>query len=267
MRVEAAEPVSYALRLGSDEVRLDQHLGATLSLAFTGAIHCVACGRATRRSFGQGHCYPCFTRLAACDTCIVRPELCHFDAGTCREPDWGLDHCMRPHVVYLANSSGLKVGITRETQIPTRWIDQGAVAAVPVLRVGSRRASGLVEAALKDGLSDRTDWRAMLRGDPEAVDLEAARASLRDRLDAVAAAAAAAEPRAEPVELSDAEVRRFTYPVLEYPIRVRSLDPTKVRHIEGTLLGIKGQYLILDVGVLNVRRFAGYEVEMAVTTA
>ena len=117
-------------------------------------------------------------KLAQCDICIVRPEKCHYHEGTCREPDWADDHCMQPHIVYLANSSGVKVGITRHTQIPTRWIDQGASQALQIFRVPHRYLSGLVEVALKEHVSDRTDWRRMLKGSPKPVDLEQRRDEL-----------------------------------------------------------------------------------------
>lgn len=130
MRTELAAPVAYALPLGDRQVPLAEHIGSLLRIEFLGVITCSHCGRRSKRSFGQGYCYPCFQRLAQCDTCIVKPETCHFHLGTCREPDWAVTACMVPHVVYLANSSGLKVGITRSTQVPTRWIDQGATQAL-----------------------------------------------------------------------------------------------------------------------------------------
>jgi hypothetical protein len=170
MRVVHEDPVAYFLRMGDEEIALNPLVGEHLSLRFSGHIHCTACGREINKSFNQGYCFPCFRSLAQCDRCMVSPELCHFHLGTCREPDWGLAHCMQPHVVYLANTSGIKVGITRATQVPTRWIDQGAVQALPLMNVTSRRASGVVETALKSHMADRTDWRRMLKGPPESAD-------------------------------------------------------------------------------------------------
>jgi hypothetical protein len=226
----------------------------------TGTIQCIACGRSIRKSFSQGHCYPCFRSLARCDRCIVSPERCHYHLGTCREPAWGEAHCLRPHVVYLANASGVKVGITRRTQIPTRWIDQGAVAAVPLLEVASRRASGIVETALKESFADRTNWRRMLRGAPPPVDLEAARVSVLDAAAALDAALELAGVDDRVVPLRDAPVVRLRYPVESCPEPLRAIDLARSPQVQGTLTGIKGQYLMLDCGVLNVRRHAGYEV-------
>lgn len=142
VRKQLDDSVSYALVCGEHVLPLSEYLGRHIRLDFSGKIHCIHCGKFTRKSFAQGFCFPCFRRLAQCDSCIMSPEKCHFPAGTCREPDWAETHCRVPHIVYLSNASGLKVGITRETQMPTRWIDQGAVQALPVFRVRERRLSG-----------------------------------------------------------------------------------------------------------------------------
>ena len=138
MPAEAGDPVAYNLAIGDKRITLNDLIGHKVRLNFDGVIRCIHCDRTTKKSFNQGYCYPCFRKLAACDSCIMSPEKCHYHLGTCREPEWGEANCMVEHVVYLANSSGLKVGITRATQVPTRWIDQGAVTAIPMLRVASR---------------------------------------------------------------------------------------------------------------------------------
>lgn len=258
MRVEDASPVRYYMRLGDLEVAMNPLIGERVILEFTGLIHCIGCGRETRKSFNQGYCFPCSRSLARCDRCIVSPQNCHFHLGTCREPEWGQANCMQPHIVYLANSSGVKVGITRRSQIPTRWIDQGAAQAVPLMQVATRRASGMVELALKSRFLDRTDWRRMLKGPPEPVDLadwtKGLRALCEQALDA------AGEDRS--TSLPDAlgsHPREFEYPVLEYPSKVQSINVEKQPEVQGRLLGIKGQYLIFDCGVINMRKYAGYE--------
>ncbi len=124
-------PVSYLLPLDDELIPVNQFIGKALSLTFQGEIHCIECGRKTRKSYNQGYCFPCFKSLASCDMCIMKPETCHYQQGTCRQPEWGETHCFQDHYVYLANSSAIKVGITRGTQIPTRWIDQGASQALP----------------------------------------------------------------------------------------------------------------------------------------
>jgi hypothetical protein len=264
MRVEVGDPIRYTLPVGNESVAMNALLGGTIGIRFTGNIHCVACGRKTNKSFNQGHCFPCFRSLASCDGCIVRPERCHYHLGTCREPAWGEANCMRPHVVYLANSSGVKIGITRESQVPIRWIDQGAAQALPVARVASRRLSGLMEVAFKEHVADRTDWRRMLKGEPESVDLAATRDTLLEQCGEALSDVTDEHDSADPEFIADAESLAFHYPVLEYPAKVASINLDKTPEIEGTLMGIKGQYLILDTGVINIRKYGGYEV--AVTT-
>jgi len=262
MTVALADPVEYGLPVDDASLALNTGIGGNLRIDYQGEINCVSCGRKTSKSYAQGHCYPCFISLAECDMCILRPETCHFAAGTCRQPDWGLAHCMQPHYVYLANSSGIKVGITRASQIPTRWIDQGASQALPIFRVASRYQSGLLEVAIKKHVADRTDWRKMLRGDPEPVDLESLRNELADRCEAETSRLKQDFGEHE-IEFLPAEtVTEIHYPVIEYPQKIRSFNLLKQARIEGALLGIKGQYLILDTGVLNVRNHSGYKIDI-----
>jgi len=263
MHTKLAEPVEYQLVLNQTEIALAPLLGKTLSLNYTGNIYCIHCGRHTKKSFNQGYCYPCFMKLAQCDTCIIKPELCHYAAGTCREPQWGEQHCMQPHFVYLANSSALKIGITRQGQIPTRWIDQGAVAALPILKVQSRYLSGLMEVAFKDHVADKTNWQQMLKSEAEPLDLKAERDQL---IPQVQDALRDLRHRfgEDAVEfLPEAEVVNIHYPILKYPSKVKSLSFDKEPQVAGVLEGIKGQYLIFDTGVINIRKFGGYEVEFS----
>jgi hypothetical protein len=262
MKTRLDETVQYRMVLGEEEVPLNQYLGGKLKLSFSGVINCIYCGRKTSKSFNQGYCYPCFRRLARCDSCIVSPEKCHYHEGTCREPEWGETHCMIEHIVYLANTSGIKVGITRGSQVPTRWMDQGATQAKPIFRVDSRHHSGMVEVLFKSRVADRTNWQAMLKGDAAERDLEQVRReliaasegeieSLRDRhgLQSITA-------------IEDAPETRIRYPVTSYPQKVRSFNLDKTPDIGGTLTGIKGQYLIFNTGVINVRKYGGYHLTL-----
>lgn len=178
MQARLASPVQYSLPVGEQLVDLNSLLGKKIQLQYLGSILCNHCGRSTKKSFNQGYCYPCFQKLAQCDSCIMSPEKCHFAAGTCREPDWAQKHCFVDHVVYLSNTSGPKVGITRASQIPVRWIDQGAIQALPLMSVRSRLQSGLLEVLFKQHVADKTSWQAMLKGGVAAQDLPA----LRDKL-------------------------------------------------------------------------------------
>ncbi len=251
--------VQYSFRLGDVEIPVNDLIGKPLRLEYLGAIHCTHCGRKTKTSFSQGYCYPCMTKLAQCDVCIMSPERCHYDAGTCREPSWGEQFCMTDHVVYLANSSGVKVGITRATQLPTRWLDQGASQALPIVRVATRQQSGLVEDLFRSQVADRTNWRALLKGDAAAVDLPAVRDML---FDTCGAGLSMLQERfglqaIQPVH--DTPVVEIRYPVEAYPAKITSFNLDKNPIAEGTLLGIKGQYLIFDTGVINIRKYTAYQ--------
>lgn len=244
-------PIHYTLPIGGAEIPLNLYLGKKLTLTFTGVIQCLHCGKQTKKSYRQGYCFLCSQTLAQCDFCILKPETCHHHLGTCREPDWAQNHCMVPHIVYVANSSGLKVGITRETQIPTRFIDQGAVQALPLFRVQNRYHAGLLEGELAKTHADKTDWRKMLQGNIETVDLTKASKTIL-ALPALLDFPIQAEPLLKTQEFT------FQYPVLEYPKKIKSWNVEKENTLIGQLLGIKGQYLIFDVGVINIRNHSGY---------
>ena len=261
LKSDLQSPVHYGLPLGDEVLALNPLLDQPLKLRYTGRIFCGHCGRKTSKSFDQGYCFPCFRSLAQCDTCIIKPEQCHFDKGSCREPDWARQFCFRPHVVYLANSSGLKVGITRDTQVPTRWIDQGAVQALPIFKVHTRHHSGLVEITLGKYVADKTQWQAMLKNQVVELDLKAERDKLLEQcrleLDTLRDSLGA-----DAIQILDtADVVPIHYPVLQYPTKVSSLNLDKTPEVGGQLLGIKGQYLMFDTGVINIRKYSGYEVE------
>jgi len=245
----------YHLLFDEEPVDMNSLVGRPIELSFNKTIKCASCGRVTPKSYSQGYCFPCARSLARCDLCIMRPETCHYHLGTCREPEWGLSNCFTPHIVYLANSSGIKVGITRKTNTPNRWIDQGAISAIPVLEVKTRLESGLIEKALKSFIADTTNWRVMLKNETEPADLVAAKASLLGEISSF-------------VDEFDAktfpdDVINIDYPVLKYPTKVVSLSFDKNPFISGTLNGIKGQYLLLESGVLNVRKFSSYHLTLS----
>ncbi|USD36961.1 MULTISPECIES: DUF2797 domain-containing protein [Ferrimonas] len=262
MRSQLAGDVDYTLLVGEEALPLNDVIGQSLTLEHTGNIFCDACGRKTNKSYSQGHCFPCMKKLARCDMCIMKPETCHFAAGTCREPEWGEAQCMVPHYVYLSNTSGLKVGITRHTQLPTRWIDQGATQGLPIIRVRSRYISGLVEVALGAFINDKTNWRAMLKGNNDDLDLKAQAHCLLPKIEEKLAAIRA-EFGDDAYEILDESIVAIDYPVKQFPVKVASHNFDKTPLVSGILLGIKGQYLIFDTGVINIRKFTGYEVRVS----
>ena len=264
MEVSLGDTVSYQLPLDDQRIPLNQAIGQSITLEHIGDIHCVYCGRRSKKSFSQGYCYSCFTKLPQCDTCIMSPERCHFHHGTCRDPAWGEKYCFTDHFVYLANSSGVKVGITRGTQLPTRWIDQGATQGLPIFRVQTRYQAGLIEDCIREFVADKTSWQKMLKGNAEPVDL----AAKRDQL------LASAEPGLELLEqefglqalqrLYNETVTEINFPVQEFPQKVKSFNLDKQPLVEGVLKGIKGQYLILDTGVINIRKYTAYNVQFTI---
>jgi len=259
MAVRHDTPVGYTLRgaaAGDDEpLELNPLIGSEITLRASGEIRCVHCGRKTSKSFGDGSCFPCFRRLPQNDICIVKPELCHYhkEDDPCRDPAWGEEHCMIDHVLYAAVSSGFKIGITRHTQIPTRWIDQGASYAQELVRLPDRLAVGRLEKALSASFSDRTGWQKMLKNQAPEIDLDAAIDAVLGQMPHDQRGAVIEERRSW----------RFSYPVLVWPLRVRSVQLAKTAELSGRLTGIRGQYLMIGEDVLNVRRHSGYEVELS----
>lgn len=260
--LNAQGEVSYQLPLGDQLVDMNPYIGKTLTLVHTGNIHCCNCGKKTKKSYSQGHCFVCMKKLASCDMCIMKPETCHYDQGTCREPEWGQANCFVPHYVYLSNTSGLKVGITRHTQLPTRWIDQGATQALAILKVSSRQLSGLVEVELAKMIADKTNWRAMLKGDESPMDLQAKAAELLPEIE-TRLHELAMEHGEYAIERLDNAPQSISFPVNQYPTKISSHNFDKNPEVSGVLQGIKGQYLIFDTGVINLRKFTSYEIELS----
>lgn len=245
--------VRYTLRCGENDAGIDlnEKIGQEVRLTWLQKMSCIHCGRGMKKSFSQGYCYPCSQRLAEADLCVVRPSTCRYDAGGCRDAEWGRMHCMIPHVVYLANSSGLKVGITRSHHRFTRWMDQGASAAIVLGVVTSRKQAGEIEDLIAKNYKDKTDWRKLLRGDPEPIDLLATKQKILEEF--------GLGPIGDLQPATD-DVTTFRYPVVAYPEKVVSLNLEKDGAVSGVLQGIKGQYLIFDKGVINIRKYTGYHI-------
>lgn len=255
MRVALEDPVRYTLMLGDEAIDMNALVGQEIHLAFEGRINCINCGRLTKKAFGQGFCYPCFRDAPQNAECIVRPELCRAHLGEGRDVEWEQEHHLQPHIVYLAQTDKVKVGVTRATQVPTRWIDQGAWKAMPIAEVPYRYLAGKIEVALKAQFTDKTNWRNMLKNvthDEMMVEdyCERAQQELSDDL--------------QQYLLDDCPVTEIHYPVEEYPTKVKSMTLEKHPVITSTLQGIRGQYLILEDGqVFNVRNHSGYFVYLS----
>lgn len=254
----------YQLPIGDQLVDINALIGQQVKVTYDGQINCVHCATKTKKSFNQGYCYRCLTTLAQCDSCIIRPETCHYDAGTCREPKWGEENCLSDHYVYLANTGTIKIGITRHVtdHISSRWLDQGATQAVPIMRVQNRLLSGLVETAFKSHIADKTNWRTMLKGQPEQQDLlelkQTLLAEVEDDLDIITE-----EYGFQAIQQLDAEPVDIHFPVSQYPEKIKSINLDKEGGFSGILNGIKAQYWMLDGDrVINMRKYAGYHLTL-----
>ena len=259
--------VEYKFILDRTEFDLPFSLGQEVEIEWTGKIYCVSCGNKTPKSYSQGHCFKCFKTKASCDMCIMKPKTCHYHLGTCREESFAHDVCFQPHIVYLANSSALKVGITRLGQMPTRWLDQGATQALPIMKVGSRRLSGQLEVMFGEQVADKTDWRKLLKGEADPINLLEIRDQLltefEPQIEMIRDEFSMSLDFNEGVEILETELpREFIYPIEQYPEKVKSHNLDKTPIIRGVLQGIKGQYLILDTGVINIRKYSGYELKV-----
>ena len=256
MSTELSKVVQYYLNIGPEKVYMNDIIGRELQLTYLDQINCIRCGRKTSKSFFQGHCYPCFMNAPETAPCIVSPEKCQAHEGVARDLEWSRDHCLIDHYVYLAVSSGLKVGVTRHNQIPTRWMDQGAHEAIKLAKTPNRHLAGLIEVELKQFMGDKTNWQQMLKNQVRhPVNL----------LEEKAQAAQNLTPELQDYLLNDDEVTYIEYPVESYPSKVKSISFDKVKQYKGKLVGIKGQYLIFeDNSVFNIRKHNGYLAQLEV---
>ncbi|MGE0018427.1 MAG: DUF2797 domain-containing protein [Draconibacterium sp.] len=254
MRTEGISPVQYFLPVGDAELHLNPLVGKHVSLQFTGRINCISCGKQTKTSFGQGFCYNCLQTAPEASESVMRPELSKAHLGIARDIEWAEKHDLIDHFVYLALSSEVKVGVTRNHQVPTRWIDQGASAAIKLACAPNRHIAGIIEVFLKRFYTDKTDWREMLKNEVATnIDL------LAEKEKALKLLSSELRKYAEP----DNTITNIEYPVIQFPQKINSLSFDKQTLISGILKGIKGQYLIFDEGnVLNIRKHNGYWIQV-----
>lgn len=251
MNVEFQNPVAYFLSLDKKSYPLNPHIGQSMSLKWAGTITCIECGRKTRKSYDQGYCFVCSRDLPGNAMCSVRPERCEHEKGNEADREFWRTHCNIDHFVYLSLTSGVKVGITRHYNIPDRWIDQGAVKGLIIARVPERKLCGQIEIAVAEHFADKTNWRKMLKGEAEEVDLLAFRDQAHQLF-----------PEAlKKYAVTDGQVEELVYPVESVPEKISSHNLEKIPEFIDRLTGIKGQYLIFEHRVINLRKYAGYHVE------
>jgi hypothetical protein len=248
------EIVEYQLEL-NEIIDMNQLVGKSVSIKWSGKINCVSCSKSISKTFGQGFCYPCFLNAPEASECIIRPELCRAHLGQGRNVDWEEKNHNQPHIVYLAATNTVKVGITRSSNVFTRWVDQGASSSIILAETPNRYTAGLLEVALKDFFTDKTNWQRMLKNEIDnTIDLTEEKWKLENVL---------------PSDLfqhftEDDTIYNFNYPVNCFPSKIKSLTFDKEREVSGILNGIKGQYLLFDNDrVINLRKHTGYWIEIA----
>ncbi|MFA9389422.1 MAG: DUF2797 domain-containing protein [Prolixibacteraceae bacterium] len=250
MRSELNSPIDYYLKLGENEIHLNDSIGKEISLEHNGVINCMHCGKKTKKSFSQGLCYACFQTAPEADQSVMRPELSMAQFGIARDMEWAAEHDLIDHYVYLSVTNDIKVGVTRFHQIPTRWIDQGAVLAIKLAKTPNRHIAGIIEKYLKSYVADITKWQAMLKEEMNMqIDLKAEKMRISDLL---------------PLELKKYLEPDDTITSLEYPgdfqlKKINTVGFDKTPLVKGRLVKIKGQYLIFeDESVMNIRKYSGY---------
>ena len=254
MQTEISSPIQYYLVFENDFLNVNQLLNKTLNISFL-RYQCLNCGL-EKKIFRQGFCYDCFYEIPQAADWIIRPELstAHLDKED-RDLEFEKKVQLQPHIVYLANSSNVKVGVTRKTQVPTRWIDQGAHEAIEIVEVPNRYLAGITEVALKEHVSDKTNWRTMLKNKIEDVDLIEWRNKLKTYI----------PEEALKYFLENNTETQIKFPVLQYPAKPKSLNLEKTPSYKGVLKGIKGQYLLFeDDTVFNIRSNEGRVVNISI---
>ena len=242
-------PIQYSLPIGDEHIKLNQFINKNIKIDFNGEIKCIECNKKIKKTFMQGFCYPCFISSPKTSECILKPELCKAHEGQDRDMEWSEKHCLQDQYVYLSLTSNLKVGVTRNSQIPTRWIDQGAHAAILFAKTPNRYLAGMIEKDINQYISDRTYWRRMLLGEYPKLNLLDEKEKLSTKLN---------QQYYKYID-NDNTITKIEYPQFNNIEKIKSLNIEKNPTIEGTLTGIKGQYLFINNNtVLNIRKYTGY---------
>tara|TARA_R110001583_G_scaffold195139_1_gene369645 strand:- start:6834 stop:7628 length:795 start_codon:yes stop_codon:yes gene_type:complete len=254
MKSEFSQPIQYYLMFENDFLNMNQLLNKMVTIDFV-KYQCLNCGL-DKPIYRQGFCRTCFFEIPQAADWIMRPELstAHLDKED-RDLDYEKKVQLQPHIVYLANSSNVKVGVTRKSQVPTRWIDQGAHEAIEIVEVPNRYLAGITEVALKDHVSDKTNWRTMLKNEIKDENLVEWRERLKQYI----------PNEAKEYFIETNTETNLDFPVIKYPIKPTSLNLEKTKHYTGKLMGIKGQYLIFeDNTVFNIRANEGLVVTISI---
>ena len=254
MITENLDTVQYYLDMKSDFINMNQLLNKTITMSFV-TYECLSC-HLEKEVYRQGFCKKCFFENPNAGDWIMRPELSKAHLGIAdRDLEYEMKVQLKPHIVYLANSSNVKVGVTRKQQVPTRWIDQGAHEAIEIVEVPNRYLAGITEVALKEHVADKTNWRKMLKNDVEDESLISWKEKLRGFI----------PEETQQYIIENNEETAINFPVEKYPLKPKSLNIKKEEIYTGVLVGVKGQYLIFeDETVFNVRANEGLVVKLEI---
>ena len=241
--------VQYELPINNHYINLNQYIGSTIEITFDNQIHCIKCNVSIKKTFMQGYCYPCFISIPETSECILKPHLCRAHEGISRNIKWSNIHCLTDNYIYLSLTSNLKVGVTRNSQIPTRWIDQGAHEAIHFAKTPNRYLAGMIEKDINQYISDRTYWRGMLLGEYPKLNLLEEKEKLSAKLN---------QQYYQYIDDNN-NITKIEYPQFYQVEKIKSLNIEKNPTIEGILTGIKGQYIFINNNtVLNIRKYTGY---------
>ena len=187
---------------------------------------------------------------------VMKPELskAHLEIED-RDLKYEKKIQIQDHIVYLSKTSETKVGVTRSNNKTTRWIDQGAIEAIELIKVPNRYLAGIAEVKLKQKFSDKTNWRKMLTSQINDSNLKNEKDEALEFLG----------DDFKDYFMIDAEVIKFNYQIDSPVDSVKSVSLKKSDEINGKLIGIKGQYLIFeDSSVFNVRSNEGFLIDLTI---
>jgi len=253
MRAEGIDPVQYYLNIGDTNLFVNTLIGKKIKIRYQNQINCIHCNAITKKSFHQGYCYSCFSSLPQCDVGVLFPDKDMSHLGISRDMEWAKENSLIDHYVYIAFTGDLKVGVTRHNQIPTRWIDQGAITTIKLAKTPYRYLAGVIETELKTHISDKTNWKKMLQTNFADVDLLSEKKKLSELL----------SNENKKYLTKDNSIINIKYPNNYNSEVLTSINFDKTPEIEGVLAGIKGQYLIFKDGqTINIRKHNGYLVEI-----
>ncbi|MFH2141112.1 MAG: DUF2797 domain-containing protein [Bacteroidota bacterium] len=248
--------VDYYLPIGCTEIHINEFLGKRITLKYLQKIHCIHCGDETKISYAQGYCYNCYSTIPETDVGILKPEPEQSHIEKSRDMNWSKKNSLVDHYVYLAISSGLKIGVTRQVQAITRWIDQGASQAIVVAVTPNRHLAGIIEIILKQQVPDKTNWRKMLSNEPDlGINLREEKEKLITFFN---------DTQKKYIS-ADNWITEIKYPVMKYPVMIKAFNFDKEEEFTGVLTGIKGQYLMFDNdSVINIRKHTGYFMQLII---